>query len=100
MEVVVTVGEGEDLTIGIKTGSKKNNGSVSTNDNAGWFKVDYFRIHKIEGAGIGDVAASDASSIPSGVYNLFGQLVGSGEADLARLPKGIYIFGGKKVAVK
>jgi hypothetical protein len=47
MEVQVDVKAGEDLTIGIKTGNKNNNGVRSTNDNAGWFKVDFFRIHKV-----------------------------------------------------
>lgn len=46
MEVEVELAEGEDLTIGIKTGNKKNNGQVAT-DNAGWFKVDFFRIHRL-----------------------------------------------------
>ena len=47
MEVSVDIKEGEDLMIGIKTGNMRNNGERSTNDNAGWFKVDYFRIHRI-----------------------------------------------------
>ena len=46
MEVFVTVGEGEDLSFGIKTSNRKNDGSSAT-DNAGWFKVDYFRINKV-----------------------------------------------------
>lgn len=48
MEVYVTVAEGEDLEFGIKTGNKKNDGSTAT-DNAGWFKVDYFRIDRVSG---------------------------------------------------
>ena len=48
MQVYVTVGEGEDLEFGIKTGNKKNDGSTAT-DNAGWFKVDYFRIDRVSG---------------------------------------------------
>ena len=48
MEVYVNISAGEDLTIGIKTGNKRNNGVRSTSDNAGWFKVDYFRIEKVE----------------------------------------------------
>ena len=47
MEVYVTIAEGEDLSIGIKTGNKRNNGVRSTSDNAGWFKVDFFRIEKV-----------------------------------------------------
>ena len=47
MEVYVTIADGEDLSLGIKTGNMRNNGVRSTSDNAGWFKVDYFRINKI-----------------------------------------------------
>ena len=46
MEVYVTVAEGEDLTLGIKTSNRKNDGS-SASDNAGWFKVDYFHIERV-----------------------------------------------------
>ncbi|MBQ8046522.1 MAG: glycosyl hydrolase 115 family protein [Prevotella sp.] len=46
MEVYVTANENEDLTLGIKTSNKKNDGTTAT-DNAGWFKVDYFRINKV-----------------------------------------------------
>ncbi len=47
MEVYVKVAAGENLTLGIKTGNKRNNGVRSTSDNAGWFKVDFFRIEKV-----------------------------------------------------
>ena len=47
MEVYVTIADGEDLCFGIKTTNMRNNGVRSTSDNAGWFKVDYFRIDKI-----------------------------------------------------
>ena len=47
MEVYVTIADGEDLSLGIKTSNMRNNGVRSTNDNAGWFKVDYFRIEKV-----------------------------------------------------
>ena len=46
MEVYVTVGEGEDLSFGIKSSNRKNDGTSAT-DNAGWFKVDYFRIERV-----------------------------------------------------
>lgn len=48
MVVYVTLADGEDLEIGIKTGNKKNNGVIAT-DNTGWFKVDFFRIERVEG---------------------------------------------------
>ena len=47
MEVYVNVTAGEDLCLGIKTSNKRNSGERSTNDNAGWFKVDFFRIDRI-----------------------------------------------------
>jgi len=48
MEVYVSVAEGEDLKIGIRSGNKRNDGNSAT-DNAGWFKVDNFRIDKVNG---------------------------------------------------
>ncbi len=99
MEVTVDVGDGEDLTIGIKTGNKKNNGSVAT-DNAGWFKVDYFRIHKVGGAGVDEVRETAPVCRQSGIYNLFGQFVSADAGDVGSLPKGIYIVNGEKVAVR
>ena len=48
MEVYVDVADDEDLTIGIKTGNRKNDGTTAS-DNAGWFKVDFFRIHRVGG---------------------------------------------------
>jgi hypothetical protein len=47
MEVYVTVGEGEDLTLGIKTSNRRNDGT-NASDNSGWFKVDYFHIERVE----------------------------------------------------
>jgi len=46
MQVVVTIAEGEDLTLGIRTSNQKSDGTraTSSSDNTGWFKCDYFRI--------------------------------------------------------
>lgn len=49
MEVYVTVAEGEDLTIGIKSSNRKNDGTKAS-DNSGWFKVDYFHIERVSEA--------------------------------------------------
>ena len=46
MEVYVNIADGDDLTIGIKTGNRRNDGTVAT-DNSGWFKVDFFRIQRL-----------------------------------------------------
>ena len=49
MAVYVTIDEGEDLTLGIRSDGTKSNGSQATGDDpAGWFKVDNFRIEKVE----------------------------------------------------
>ena len=121
MEVYVTVGEGEDLEIGIKTGNKKNDGSTAT-DNAGWFKVDFFRIHKVdEPTGIGGASLMNNEECimhndPSSVYDLQGRkvasLMNSEERTMnnslftnhyssgQRPNPGIYIIGDKKVVIK
>ena len=97
MEVEVEVGEGEDLTIGIKTGNQHNNGVRSTNDNAGWFKVDFFRIHRIGG----ESDAINALRMDRGqawqnkdaIYNTAG-------LNLNNPQHGIYIVNGRKVAIR
>ncbi len=75
---------------------------MSTNDNAGWFKVDYFRIHRLDNSGVetpeAPVNAGEAAR--KGIYNLYGQLISTDAGDVDRLPKGIYIVNGKKTAVK
>lgn len=50
MSVIVNLAEGESLKIGIRTGRKKGDGTVATNESPswGWFKVDYFRLEKVE----------------------------------------------------
>ena len=51
MEVSVTLAKGENLTIGIKSSNRLNNGRQAT-DNAGWFKVDYFRITPVDSSSL------------------------------------------------
>lgn len=47
--VYVTVGEGEDLTFGIRSDGTKSNGAQATGDDAaGWFKTDDFRIERVD----------------------------------------------------
>ena len=49
MVVFVTVGEGESLRLGIRSdGTKKDGSQASSNDPAGWFKVDNFRIERVD----------------------------------------------------
>ena len=97
MEVVVEVGEGEDLTIGIKSGNMRNNGVRSTNDNAGWFKVDFFRIHKINEAS--NIQQPVVSAFhPSVIYDLQGRKIAHSQLSMMKssLKKGIYIADGRK----
>ena len=107
MELYVTVGEGEDLSIGIKTGNRRNNGQVAT-DNAGWFKVDFFRIHKVdEPTKISSLPTSTRRGGTTSVYDLQGRKVEQrmntdrhGNHQPSTIKPGIYIIGGNKVAVK
>lgn len=50
MTVYVNIAKGEPLKIGIRTGRKKGDGTIAGNASTawGWFKVDYFRLEKIE----------------------------------------------------
>ncbi len=95
MFVYVDVKEGEDLCLGLRSGNKLSDGSAGP-ERSGWFKTDFFRIHKVESTGIGAAVVDGTTSIP-GVFNLAGQKVAENADDLSRLPHGIYIVGGKKV---
>jgi len=94
MEVYVNIGEGEDLTIGIKTSNQRKNGERSTTDNAGWFKVDFFRINRVSEASA-IVSPSSLFSHPATrtqpLYNLQGMRLQQADN------KGLYIQNGKKV---
>ncbi len=50
MKVYTTIGEEESLKIGIRTGNTKGDGTYAANASPlwGWFKVDYFRLVKID----------------------------------------------------
>lgn len=76
MEVYVTVAEGEDLSFGIKTGNKKNDGTTAT-DNAGWFKVDFFRIDRVENE-IPDDVKEDLTLTEANIVNYDFELYKSG----------------------
>ena len=54
MEVTVNIEAGEDLTLGIRTSCLKPNGTQATSsESTGWFKVDHFRIERLEDAQTG-----------------------------------------------
>lgn len=50
MTVYVTLAKGEPLKLGIRTGRIKGDGTIATNVSPlwGWFKVDYFRLERVE----------------------------------------------------
>ena len=98
LSVEVTIEEGEDLTLGIRSGSIKGDGTQATGQNrTGKFRVDYFHIERISDDSedaIPAIAAFTPRTVLQGIYNLSGQKV---KGDL---PKGIYIRNGKKVVIK
>lgn len=60
MAVYTTVAKNEPLKIGIRTGSIKGDGTVAGKQ-WGWFKVDYFRLTKIDNANASDANLSGIS---------------------------------------
>ena len=101
LSVEVTIEAGEDLTLGIRSGSLKGDGTQVTGSNrTGKFRVDYFRIERISNDdpdGIQPVYNSQLAVHSSAVYNLNGQMVNGKR--LNNLPKGIYIRNGKKIII-
>ena len=96
MEVIVTLAEGEDLKFGIRTSNHRGDGSRVTSNNHGCFKVDHFRIQRIDAE---DVTAIDDKSYKTyksnETYDLSGRKIGNGQ-----LRSGIYIKDGKKELIK
>ena len=102
LSVVVTVEEGEDLTLGIRSGSLKGDGTQPTGTNrTGKFRVDYFRIEKLSDDDPDGINAPLETYKPykahytHETYDLSGRKVSN-----SQLPKGIYIRNGRKVIVK
>ena len=102
LSVVVTVEEGEDLTLGIRSGSLKGNGTQPTGTNrTGKFRVDYFRIERLSGN------EADAIALPQESYKSYKTYKSYETYDLSgrkvvngKLSRGLYIVNGKKTAVK
>lgn len=100
LHVRVRVNEGDDLKIGIRSSCRKNDGSKSS-DNAGWFKVDEFRLFLMEphiGTGIDAAGADSTSACAGGVYDIMGRLIRD-NGSVAGLSAGMYIVNGKKTVV-
>ena len=104
MQVIVTVKEGESLKLGIRTSNHKADGTRSTNDNHGWFKVDHFRIQKVNAVddqtGLESIQNTNFKIQNEGaIYDLAGRRLNSKfKIQNSKLPKGIYIKDGRKVA--
>ena len=102
LSVIVLVEEGEDLTLGIRSGSLKGNGTQPTGTNrTGKFRVDYFRIERLSGN------EADAIALPQESYKSYKTYKSYETYDLSgrkvtdsHLPKGIYIRNGRKVVIK
>lgn len=94
MQVIVDVAEGESLKVGIRSSNYKPDGTRSTTDNHGWFKVDHFRIQKI------DADVEDGLGKAPSQWQADGTFYDLQGRRLYRTPsrKGIYITDGHKVA--
>ena len=95
MEVTVNIEAGESLTLGIRTSCLKPDGSQATSsESTGWFKVDHFRIERVndDEDAIGNIFP-DSPNAKEGnglQYNLAGQR-------LSHNSYGISVQKGKKV---
>ena len=91
MEVIVTIAEGEDLKLGIRTSNHRADGSRVTSNNHGCFKVDHFRIQRIDAEDPTSIKNPLSKAREGAVYDLQGRKITNG-----RLPNGIYIKDGQK----
>ena len=96
MQVFVPVGEGESLTFGIKSSNRRNDGTSSATDNAGWFKVDYFRIDRADADGLHAIDTSKSCQDSEDTwYTLMGVRTSGMPSH-----EGIYVKAGRKLAIK
>jgi len=95
MEVIVTVAEGEDLKIGIRTSNHRADGSRVTSNNHGCFKVDHFRLQKIDAEDGDGLNGVNGLNRVSETYDLGGRKMAK-----SQLPAGIYVQDGKKKLIK
>jgi hypothetical protein len=75
MVVYTTIGDNDSLKIGIRTGSIRGDGTVNPKIQWGWFKVDYFRLTKIDpnNASLNAVAANTLSyTVDNGLLTVEG----------------------------
>lgn len=93
MQVEVTVKAGESLTLGIRTSCLKPDGTqASSSESTGWFKVDHFRIERVEEGGNSDGCLNPLPTPRRDtMYNLAGIQTNS------PVPHTIYVQNGRKV---
>ncbi len=88
MSVMVTLQDGESLKLGIRSSNFKADGSRSTGDSHGWFKVDHFRLQRIDAKeepdGIGALPQHGSGEGTYTLYDLQGR----------QLPFGMFRKGG------
>ena len=88
MSVMVTLQDGESLKLGIRSSNFKADGSRSTGDSHGWFKVDHFRLQRIDAKEEPDgIGALPQHGRGEGTYTLY-DLQGH------QLPFGMFRKGG------
>ena len=88
MSVMVTLQDGESLKLGIRSSNFMADGSRSTGDSHGWFKVDHFRLQRIDAKeepdGIGALPQHGSGEGTYTLYDLQGR----------QLPFGMFRKGG------
>ena len=88
MSVMVTLQDGESLKLGIRSSNFMADGSRSTGDSHGWFKVDHFRLQRIEAKEEPDgIGALPQHGSWEGTYTLY-------DLQGRQLPFGMFRKGG------
>ena len=108
LSVIVTLGAGEPLTLGVRSGSIKGDGTQVTGTNrTGKFRVDYFRIEQLAEADDPDgIQLAKEAYEAYGAHRAYGAHGAITHDLLGRrvrggaLEKGIYIRNGKKIVIK
>jgi hypothetical protein len=101
MSVMVTLKDGESLKLGIRTSNFKADGTRSTNDSHGWFKVDHFRLQRIDAEvidGVNEANRLNGVNRANETYDLSGRKIVNSKSSNRKLQRGIYIQDGRKVA--